>query len=181
MNTKIIESKQMTTFNKKMDIQIVQLEAFTIMGLTYRFTDPTGRGDNGKGLINDFNEEAAYYGINTDVLYAVTTEPSRVVNAYKTGHLENLSFFFTYGVEVKDDYITSTPFIFCLRRIPAGQYARVTVTEEEVGFAYMTFDPSNWGKDNQKPSWALSFQRMQSQFDNVKDEQPKQDFYIMLS
>jgi hypothetical protein len=162
-----------------MDIVIEQVEAFTVMGLTYRFTDPSGGGDAGKGLLNDFAEEAEYYGINTDTTYAVTVEPSRVAGA-RNWPPAKPSFYFTYGVAAADEHMASAPFVFCLRRIPAGKYARVTVTDAEIGAAHQAFNPANWAGDGPKPNWALSFQRSPSRFSNAEGEPPKQDFYVSL-
>jgi hypothetical protein len=179
MQPEIKEARQIRLHGRTMDIVIEQVEAFTIMGLTYRFTDPRGGGDAGKELLDDFAEEAKYYGISTDVTYAVTAEPSRVVNSrkYPPGRP---SFYFTYGIAVGDEYIKSAPFVFCLRRIPAGKYGRVTVADAEIGLAYAAFDPRNWNGDGPKPNWALSFQRSPSQFAAAKGAPPKQDFYVSL-
>ena len=179
MQQEQIVSKQIKLDDRVMDIVIEQVESFYVMGLTYRFTDPSGGGDAGKELIDDFFEEAKYYGIKTDVTYAVTAEPSRVVNS-KQYPPERPSFYFAYGVAVDDEYINSAPLIFCLRRIPTGKYARVTVKEAEVGLAYAAFDPNNWAGDGPRPNWALSFQRSPSKFDNVDGKALKQDFYISL-
>jgi len=164
---------------RAMDIVIEQVAAFTVMGLTYRFTDPSGGGDAGKGLMEDFAGEARYYGINTDTTYAVTVEPSGVAGAKKWPPARP-SFYFTYGVAVEDEYIATAPFVFCLRRIPAGKYARVTVTDAELGAAYAAFNPANWKGDGPKPNWALSFQRSPSRFGDLKGEPRKQDFYVSL-
>ena len=85
MQPEIEKTRQISLGGKTMDIMIEQVEAFTVMGLTYRFTDPSGRDGEilGKGLQDDFIEEAQYYGINTAVTYAITAEPSRIVNAKK--------------------------------------------------------------------------------------------------
>ena len=179
MEQEQIETKQIHLGDKIMNVVIEQVESFTVMGLTYRFTDPSGGGGAGKELIDDFLEEAKYYGIKTDVTYYVTAEPSRVVNSEKFPP-ERPSFYFTYGVAVDDESIKSAPFIFCLRRIPTGKYARVTVKDSEVGLAYAAFDPNNWDDDGPKPNWALSFQRSPSKYDNADGKEPKQDFYISL-
>lgn len=160
-----------------MDIVIEEVAAFTVMGLTYRFTDPQGGGDAGEGMIDDFAEEAAYYGISTDTTYAVTVEPSRVAGAWPP---DRPVFYFTYGVAVEDAYMTDAPFVFCLRRIPAGKYARVTVTDAEIGAAYAAFNPDSWEGDGPKPNWALSFQRSPSRYAHGEGGPPKQDFYVSL-
>ncbi len=181
MEPEIKKAKQITLGSRTMDIVIEQVEPFTVMGLTYRFTDPSGRDGEilGKGLQDDFLEEAKYYGISTTVTYAITAEPSRVVNAKKYPP-ERPSYYFTYGVAVDDEYIRSAPFIFCLRQIPAGKYGRVTVADAEIGLAYAAFDPKNWEGDGPKPNWALSFQRSPSRFANANEEPLKQDFYISM-
>ena len=179
MEQEQIETKQIHLGDKIMNVVIEQVESFTVMGLTYRFTDPSGGGGAGKELIDDFLEEAKYYGIKTDVTYDVTAEPSRVVNSEKFPP-EKPSFYFTYGVAVDEESIKSAPFIFCLRRIPTGKYARVIAKDSEVGLAYAAFDPNNWDDDGPKPNWALSFQRSPSKFDNAYGKELKQDFYISL-
>jgi hypothetical protein len=173
------QTRQIALKGKTMNIVIEQVKAFTVMGLTYRFTSLSGGGDAGKRLIEDFAEEARYYGINADTTYSVTVEPSWVAGA-KTWPPEKPAFYFTYGVAVEDKYTADAPFVFCLRRIPAGKYARVTVTEAEIGAAYEAFNPLNWVGDDPKPNWALSFQRSPSRFGTAKGEPPKQDFYISL-
>jgi len=160
-----------------MDIVIEKVEAFTVMGLTYRFTDPRGGGNVGRGLMEDFADETEYYGINTDTTYAVTVEPSSVAGSWPPARP---SFYFTYGVAIEDDYMTDAPFVFCLRRIPAGTYARVTVTEAEIGAAHMALNPDGWDGDGPRPNWALSFQRSPSRFHHAEGEPPKQDFYVSL-
>lgn len=175
----IIEMKKIKIKDRTIDIAVEQVEAFTVLGLTCRFTDPTGGGNAGKALLDDFVEEAKYYGISTDVTYSVTVEPSRVVNSKKYPP-ERPSFYFTYGVAVGDEYIQSAPFVFCLRRIPAGKYARVTVNDAEVGQAYAVFDPNNWDGNGPKPNWALSFQRSPSRFADAKEAQLRQDFYVSI-
>jgi hypothetical protein len=179
MQSEIKEARQIRLNGRTMDIVIEQLEAFTVMGLTYRFTDPRGGGDTGKGLLDDFADEARYYGIGTDITYAVTIEPSRVINSKKYPP-ERPAYYFTYGIAVGDEYIKSAPFVFCLRRIPSGKYGRVTVIDAEIGLAYAAFDPKNWDGDGPKPNWALSFQRSPSQFADAKGAPPKQDFYVSL-
>ena len=179
MKSKEDEIKKVKLADRTMDVVIERVEAFTVMGLTYRNVNPAGGGDLGKGLLDDFAEEAAYYGINTDTTYAVTVEPSFVVRA-KDWPPARFCFYFTYGVAIDTVHMKSVPFIFCLRTIPAGQYARVTVTDAEIGAAYEAFNPKNWDGDGPKPNWALSFQRSPSQFAKAKGEPRKQDFYVSL-
>jgi len=179
MKSKEIETKKIKLADRIMDVVIERIDAFTVMGLTYRNTNPSGGGDVGKGLLEDFAEEAAYYGINTDITYAVTAEPSFVVRA-KTWPPARFCFYFTYGVAIDQEHLKSVPFVFCLRRIPAGKYARLTVSDAETGAAYQAFDAKNWDGDGPKPNWALSFQRSPSRFAKATGEPPKQDFYVSL-